>query len=373
MNKKLEIFKAGKHTTAAGQTLEFSEADLQATVAAYDPAKHEAPLVVGHPSIDAPAYGWVKGLSFAEGSMTAEPDQVDPAFAEMVNAGRYKKISASFYTPDAPNNPVPGVYSLRHVGFLGAQPPAVKGLKSASFAASEEGVVEFGDWADQVGAGLFRKLREWIIAKFGQDEADKALPGWDVDMVQTEAAQRDTGNEADSLFAEGLKQKKEGTTLLTPEQIAAKELELQQKETAFTEREANLLKQEQIVIHQAHLTFAEGLVKEGKLLPALKEQAVAMLDFASGLDAGQVVEFGEGEGKQTLALGESFKSFLSGQPKFIVFGETVKAEGEKSTVEFAAAPGYAVDADSLEIHTKAIAYQGANPGVEYMAAIKAVQ
>jgi len=373
MKKTLEIFKAGKHTTAAGQTLEFSEADLQATVAAYDPAKHEAPLVVGHPSIDAPAYGWVKGLSFAEGSMTAEPDQVDPAFAEMVNAGRYKKISASFYTPDAPNNPVPGIYSLRHVGFLGAQPPAVKGLKSASFAASEEGVVEFGDWTDRVEAVLFRTLREWMIAKFGMDDADKALPGWDVDTIQTEAAKPDIETEIDSAFAEGSKQTKEDTTLLTPEQIAAKELELQQKEAAFSERETKLQKQEQNASHQAHLTFAEGLVKEGKLLPALKVQAVAMLDFASGLAADQVVEFGEGEGKQTLALGESFKSFLSGQPKFIEFGETAKAEKEGDTVNFSAAPGYTVDSAALEIHNKAVAYQAKNPGTEYMTAVKAVQ
>ena len=71
MKKTLEIFKAGKHTTAAGQTLEFSEADLQATVAAYDPGKHEAPLVIGHPSIDAPAYGWVTG-----GAQFVAPDRV---------------------------------------------------------------------------------------------------------------------------------------------------------------------------------------------------------------------------------------------------------------------------------------------------------
>ena len=43
------------------------------------------------------------------------PRQVDPAFAEAVAAGRYKKVSASFYQPNSPHNPVPGVYYLRHV------------------------------------------------------------------------------------------------------------------------------------------------------------------------------------------------------------------------------------------------------------------
>jgi hypothetical protein len=375
MKKTLEIFKVGKHTTASGQTLEFNEADLQATVAAYDPQKHEAPLVVGHPSIDAPAYGWVKGLSFAEGAMIAEPDQVDAAFAELVNAGRYKKISGSFYTPDAPANPVPGVYYLRHVGFLGAQPPAVKGLKSASFAAAEEGVIEFGDWADQVEAGLFRKLREWIIAKFGQDEADKALPGWDVDTVQTEAAQREITAEATPVFMEALtiKPTQEDQNMLTPEQLAAKETALQQKEAAFAEREDKLRQQERAAVHQEHCSFAEGLVQAGRLLPALKEQAVAMLDFAAQLADGQVVEFGEGDAKQTLALGESLKTFLAGQPQIVAFGEIAKPEAKGATIEFAAAPGYTVDAASLELHNRAVAYQGSNPGTDYMTAVKAVQ
>ena len=135
--KPIQIFKPGRHTALSGQALEFSAADLSASAAAYDPTKSEAPIVVGHPALDAPAYGWVKSLAFADGALDAEPDQVDAAFAEMVAAGRFKKISASFFMPDAANNPVPGVYYLRHVGFLGAAAPAVKGLRNPSFAADE--------------------------------------------------------------------------------------------------------------------------------------------------------------------------------------------------------------------------------------------
>jgi hypothetical protein len=139
----LQIFKPGRHTAMSGQALAFSESDLQATVAAYDPAKHEAPLVVGHPAHDMPAYGWVQALQFNEGGIDATPAQVNTDFADMVAAGAFKKISASFYSPNSPANPVPGVYYLRHVGFLGAQAPAVKGMRSPSFADSEEGIVTF--------------------------------------------------------------------------------------------------------------------------------------------------------------------------------------------------------------------------------------
>ena len=57
----------------------------------------------------------------------------------MVQAGRFKKRSASFYPPQAPNNPTPGKWYLRHVAFLGAQPPAVAGLKDIQFSEDDAG------------------------------------------------------------------------------------------------------------------------------------------------------------------------------------------------------------------------------------------
>ena len=61
--KPLHIFKPGRQTAMSGVTLEFSESDLEASARAYDPAKHEAPLVIGHPRTDDPAQGWAKSLS----------------------------------------------------------------------------------------------------------------------------------------------------------------------------------------------------------------------------------------------------------------------------------------------------------------------
>jgi hypothetical protein len=141
----LHIFKPGTHTAQCGTTFKFTESDLAATVAAYNPTLHEAPLVIGHPQHDAPAAGWVKSLSATAQGLIAEPQQIDATFAEQIAKGSYKKISASFYHPTAPNNPVPGVYYLRHVGFLGAQPPAVKGLRPIELAEGEPGVIQFSE------------------------------------------------------------------------------------------------------------------------------------------------------------------------------------------------------------------------------------
>lgn len=130
----VEIFRAGRHTNDAGEALVFSESDIQALAAGYNPALREAPLTVGHPQSNAPAYGWVKSLqATSDGRLLMQAGQVDPAFAQVVKEGRYKKRSASFYPPNHPNNPRPGSWYLRHVGWLGAQQPALAGLPDISF------------------------------------------------------------------------------------------------------------------------------------------------------------------------------------------------------------------------------------------------
>ncbi|MEI6065603.1 MAG: hypothetical protein WCQ26_13495, partial [Pseudanabaena sp. ELA748] len=194
--KSLEIFKAGNHVSANGQALEFTESDLVACAAAYSPSVHEAPIVIGHPKHDDPAYGWVQALDVVNGSFWAKPQQVNPEFAEAVKAGKFKKISASFYAPDSPSNPVKGVYYLRHVGFLGAMPPSVKGMAPANFAEAEEGIVEFSeidfmDYEDLVEARLFSNLREFFITKFGLETANQVLPVADIDLLKISAVTDD--------------------------------------------------------------------------------------------------------------------------------------------------------------------------------------
>lgn len=380
MNKPIQIFKPGKHVAMNGAELSFSEADLAATAAAYDPAKHEAPLVVGHPKHDAPAYGWVKSLAFADpstgsgrtdGALEAEPQQVDAAFAEMVTKGSFKKISASFYTPDSPQNPVPGVYYLRHVGFLGAQPPAVKGLRSPEFADAEEGVVEFGDWDDRTNARLLRSLRDWLIGKFGIDDADKALPNWDVQSLADSAAQPEPVESVGSPGFHEVSNQPQGDKMSAEEKarLAALELEnakMKQDAANFAEAEKKRVATQR---HAEHVAFAEGLAKEGKLLPAQKDVAVATLDFIAGED--EEISFGEGDAKKPLA--DAFRGLLSAMPRQVEFAEVGKGDAPGAgSVEFAAAPGYIVDADKMAMHMKALNYAEQHK-CDYVTAVRAVE
>lgn len=191
-----------------GQTVQFSRADLAASAAGYDPALHEAPIVVGHPSQDAPAYGWVQSLEFGADGLHAVPRQVDPEFVSLVEAGRFKKVSASLYPPDHPGNPKPGIYYLKHVGFLGAAAPAVKGLKPAQLGADDAGclTLEFAAADAWTVSGLFRALRDWLIGEKGQEVADKVLPDSAITALQSaaisEALDQDDGADVVPAFSD---------------------------------------------------------------------------------------------------------------------------------------------------------------------------
>ena len=118
-NQWIETFKTGTHTDNQGQNRTVTAADLDRMVTNYNSAHHEAPLVIGHPKNNAPAYGWVEALKRIGKTLYFKARQVVPEFAEMVKSGLFKKRSVSIY-PDG---------TLKHIGFLGAMPPAVKGLR----------------------------------------------------------------------------------------------------------------------------------------------------------------------------------------------------------------------------------------------------
>ncbi|WP_338416684.1 peptidase [uncultured Sphaerotilus sp.] len=362
----LEIFRAGRHVAMSGESIAFSDDDIAASVAAYDPDLHEAPLVVGHPKHDLPAYGVVRSLSVSGSSIEATPDHVDPAFAEMVNAKRFSKISASFYAPDSPSNPVPGVYYLRHVGFLGAQPPAVKGLRTPSFADGETGVVEFSEWDDINVASLLRSLRDWMLSKFGSADADKALPGYLIQSVEQNAQLEAIASTTDTTtpaFAED-------TPTMTADQISAL-----QAENARLKADADALRRSQAelrrtALHTENVAFAEQLGSEGRLAAAHQPVIVAALDALASGDT--PIEFGEGEAKKPLAT--AVREVLTKLPQSVEFGEVAtpkRAAGTTGTVSFAAPDGATVDQGSLAIHGKVIAYQSRHK-VTYEAALDAV-
>lgn len=364
----IHVLRAGKHVTNAGETIEFTQADIGAIAAAYNPALHEAPLVVGHPKLDAPAYGW--GLKFAAegGDLFVVPHQVNPEFAEMVKAGAFKKRSLKLYRPDDPANPKPGVWYPQHIGFLGAAAPAIKGLKEVQFADSGALVeVEFGEWEDRTVARIFRRLREFFIGKYGQEEADKAIDGFDVDALMVEAGRDSATDFPAPAFAEGSTRKE--THEVTPEQKAALEAENATLKKQLADREAADKAAGVAARRATAVQFAEGLVAEGKVLPAEKAGIVAVLELAG---EAQPVEFAEGDKTVSVEPLQHLQAFLKALPKRVEFSEVAKPAGAAKAVEFAAPAGHGIDAERLDVHTKALEYQASHPGTDYITAVKAV-
>lgn len=335
--KKFDLFRTGKHTAANGVTLEFTEDMLKAAVAAYDPALHEAPIVIGHPKDNHPAFGWIKGLEFGEGGkVTAVPGEINADFAELVATGAYKKRSASWYLPDSPANPKPGTLYLRHVAFLGAQPPALKGLRDVSFAEGEEGVVEFAEgvtpWLWSSLASALRGWREYLIGEKGQEVADKVMPNYVIKDLEDEARKPIEAPAPVASFSEH-DMKPEEIAALQAKAAKADQLEQENatlkanaaKHADFAERETNLATREAAIARVEIEGRVDALIKAGKAVPAQKKSIV---DFAMSLASAEAtVDFGEGDKAKKVTQREAYLLGIENGPNVIDFGERSRSTG----------------------------------------------
>lgn len=158
-NKLFQIFRAGTHTAMSGKSFVFSEQDLQYIAAGYSKNRLRAPLVLGHPADNLPEYGEVDAL-FVEGNALYAQANVNTALIGMVQRKLYNNVSASFIEPTNAANPTPGVYYLRHVGFLGAHPPAVKGLAALAFSESSHHI----DFSEGYGINTENIAPSFVVA-----------------------------------------------------------------------------------------------------------------------------------------------------------------------------------------------------------------
>lgn len=356
---QIEIFRAGRHTDDSGTVHNFSAADVAAMVAAYNPALREAPLTIGHPAHNLPAYGWVKGLAInAAGNLAMDTHQVAPQFADMVAAKAFKKRSASFYPPGHANNPAPDAWYLRHVAFLGAQPPAIAGL--ADFAdAGIEGAVSFSeaDAAATSAVWLFPTTAAPTTApatapttkpttKPSTTSSQSVTP---TSSTTPEQTQMDQTLQA-QLDAAKAKQLETDAALDAANKVAL-------TATAQLAQFAEAAKKDRTA---GYVSFADAQIRAGVLLPKDKDAAVAVLGTLA--DA-QPVSFAEGGATKTIPAAEWLKSFIANSKPVVSFGE--HAAGSTSS-----GPG-AAGLTEAEIDAKAQAYARQHK-VSYAEALTAV-
>lgn len=344
--RPFEIFRTGRHQAMSGEIISFTADDLRAMADAYEPALLQAPIVVGHPATDDPAYGWIASLHVDGDRLVAMPAQVNADFADLVRSGAYARVSASFYRPGGAGNPKPDVNYLKHVGFLGGAAPAVKGLKRVEFAVGAADVIEFADWRQASAirsiGGLLRRLRDWMIGRDGLEAADAVLPEWEVQAVTDRATELAVEPDQAARFAAIDNNEELDMDVLKTraDDLAAREADLARREAAFAEAAA-----------QRRDTEAAGLIAdlkaEGRLPSAAEPMAVAL--FAA-LGGASVIEFGEGHREPHRLLADLLRALplpvvtgeiATGPAEFADTGEAWSA-AIKAEVERAAARGMTI-------------------------------
>lgn len=324
----IEIFAAGSWTDSQGRTDEWTIDDLQEMVESYDPA-NPAPIVIGHPETDSPAYGWIESLKVEGEKLLAKPMQLVEEFVDWVKRGLYKKISVRI-NPDM---------TLGHVGFLGGTAPAVKGLKPVQFKNEKAGWVfeketslSLGDSTSpsnrddldnskKGGNTMYEwltKMKEAIGLAEKQMTPDPSVKFTEADVTaRVKETEEKIRKEAEATFAE-----------------AQKRIEAEKKEKEAAQ--AKLKEIEDTKRKEDIASFNEALCKEGKLTPALRKIIEPVMIAVSNptqpplnLRGGEegLIEFAEGVKKSAL---DGIKDFLTELPKVVTFKEVTTKEGPGS-------------------------------------------
>ena len=389
---EIEVFKAGTWTDSSGNTRTWTEQDIDKIIEKYNSQRdHEAPVVIGHPKDNTPAYGWVERLEKRGQSIWAKIKPTVQDFVDWVRQGLYKKVSISLY-PDL---------LLRHIGFLGAMPPAVKGLQVPQFSDAEysEYTMDFRKWTQEERDKLAKGEIKGEFA--GPDQSFPIAGPEDVGDAWKLSGHAENPDQirlniiriakkygwVSALPKSARQWAKEHNIDLMEVQMEEKlkelETQLKEKEKALAEfAERDKAKEEEIAKLREEIariekekrqtefnSFCEDLIKEGKLTPAMKP---AVIDFLEILHGFEEYEFSEGECKVKAKPGERFKTFLKGLPKVIEYGEKATKDkvGQTKTVDFEA--DGKVDEERMELHKKALQYMEKNQGISYIDALKKV-
>ena len=367
----IHILRAGVyrgHTLGAAEIADLAEG--------YRPALHEAPIVVGHPTDGAPAYGWIASLAADAAGLHATPRDVAPELATAVADGRYRKVSVSLYPPGAAHHPAPesGRWYLRHVGFLGAQAPVVKGLQPVALA-EDAGVVTVeltlaeDPWIWSMVARLFRNLRERLIDQADIETADRVLPDHTIDALAREAERGAADPPEPAPFFSEPPTSVQETDMATarpsapePADLAEREARLAARETELDTRIAALDARDARHAAREATDLAERLVAEGRILPRDQAPLAALLAAVPAAGDGPTVEFSETADTRAVArpAGAYLRHLLAGLPVWVDYSEragverTAPAPAAPSAAGLTLPPGHTADPESDAIYRRIV-------------------
>lgn len=308
VERRMAIFKPGMYTDSSGRKKEWSIEDLARIAGAYDPSNHEAPVVIGHPETNSPAYGWAKKI-FIEGDTLWADAEIVPELDDLIERGLYKKRSISLYDNG----------TLRHIGFLGGNPPAVKGLPDISFREVEQEHYEFvldGQLKKKEVHNM--KFMEWIKSLTTKE-------GVTLDDLPPAFSETDFQAKIDAEVAAKVEAEKTRLASEFAEENKKKAADLAAREEAIRQAEAAARK-------NGIASFCEGLCTRGILTPAMMKHGMGLVNFLEQISSIETtIEFGEGNAAKKQTPVEFMQSFLACLPKAIEFTEMAGDDKDTGT------------------------------------------
>ncbi|WP_421793519.1 hypothetical protein [Hydrocarboniphaga effusa] len=371
------VFAAGTQIDSKGKKKDWSEADLDQIVSNFD-ANDSAPIVVGHPKHDSPAWGWVEELKREGVSLFAKFRDVAPEFRAWGKAGHIQNRSIKILNS-------PSGYKLGHIGFLGAMQPAVAGMERIEFSADEGETYEFGvnsgwsaAWSLRALARGLRSMRELLVAEKGVEAADKAFPIWPIEDAERAAADAEAHQQQQA--SQGLYSAPDNNES-NPVPDPTKQFTQADIDRAVAAERAKIDKSNQFAARLAeHRSFVSTLVSNDKgevrLTPA---QAEGVAEFLAAVGAADAQEFtfnaADGSEQKPKLVDFAKKLFSSLPPQMKVGGERAGSSSEPNKVQshsFNAPQGTTVDPEQAALYDKATEYQAKHPGTDWITAVTAV-
>ncbi len=369
MTKAIQIFRSGTHTDASGNKIIISNDDIDTMIANYNES-NKAPLVIGHPTTNAPAFGWANKLSRKDDILYASFSDVHEDIKQAVTDKHYQKVSTSFYAPQHPHNPTQGSWYPRHVGLLGATAPAIKGLETVAFSETDNDclTVEFAEVSEWALMPLLRNIRDYFVEELGREKAEQIMPSHQLDHIIKETpdnninfsesdAEINIKGGATSLLADegsahqlaptplnnppaspninnsNLNEKEQPMTDEQKAALEAREAQLKKQEDALAKSTADFSENMRTTTLEATKGNLAGLRDAGKISPAAYDKVA---EFAENLSKIVTVDFSESDATNPVA---DFGKFIAEFAETMQAGTAPKGEASASdgTADFSEA------------------------------------
>ena len=279
----IDICRAGTWRDLQGRDVRLDEDRLDRIVASHA-AADPAPVVVGHPETDAPAYAWIDGLRRVGDRLQAKLRDIAPPFRDAVEAGHYAGRSIALRGD-----------TLRHLGFLGGRAPAVPGLAPTCFASAPETVIAFTGHPVEAAQGSPEAHPDSLRAlePRGDEDGTGLVPlcapqaRGDVEEEGREATDDVSDNESLAAEQPGARDRAPREARSQASGANVRRLrEMNEQETALATREAALLAREAAATADDRRRAAEAAiaphVEAGRVLPAERAALVALLAALGG-------------------------------------------------------------------------------------------